>query len=90
MATVLVTGGSGFIGSHAILQLLADGHAVRSTIDFARTTTTNIADSELHCATDGHVGAIALAEHVDAAIHSNCPRAWSATHNHWTNRHRGG
>ena len=32
MATVLVTGGSGFIGSHAILQLLADGHAVRSTL----------------------------------------------------------
>lgn len=32
MATVLVTGGSGFIGSHAILQLLADGHVVRSTL----------------------------------------------------------
>ena len=29
---VLITGGSGFIGSHAILQLLADGHAVRSTL----------------------------------------------------------
>jgi nucleoside-diphosphate-sugar epimerase len=32
MATVLVTGGSGFIGSHAILRLLADGHDVRSTL----------------------------------------------------------
>jgi nucleoside-diphosphate-sugar epimerase len=30
--TVLVTGGSGFIGSHAILQLLAAGHRVRTTI----------------------------------------------------------
>lgn len=32
MSTVLVTGGSGFIGSHAILQLLAAGHAVRATV----------------------------------------------------------
>jgi len=30
--TVLVTGGSGFIGSHAILQLLAAGHRVRATV----------------------------------------------------------
>ena len=32
MATVLVTGGSGFIGSHAILQALAAGHDVRATL----------------------------------------------------------
>src|SRR4029453_4102316 len=32
MATVLVTGGSGFIGSHCILHLLAPGHAVRATV----------------------------------------------------------
>jgi len=29
---VLVTGGSGFIGSHCILQLLAAGHRVRTTV----------------------------------------------------------
>jgi nucleoside-diphosphate-sugar epimerase len=32
MSTVLVTGGSGFIGSHCILQLLAGGHTVRTTV----------------------------------------------------------
>ena len=32
MSKVLVTGGSGFIGSHAIVQLLAAGHRVRTTI----------------------------------------------------------
>jgi nucleoside-diphosphate-sugar epimerase len=32
MSTVLVTGGSGFIGSHCILQLLEAGHNVRTTV----------------------------------------------------------
>jgi dihydroflavonol-4-reductase len=32
MNTVLVTGGSGFVGSHVILQLLHAGHVVRTTV----------------------------------------------------------
>jgi nucleoside-diphosphate-sugar epimerase len=32
MSKVLVTGGSGFIGTHIILQLLAAGHQVRTTV----------------------------------------------------------
>src|SRR5215472_17191004 len=36
MSKVLVTGGSGFIGSHCILQLLAAGHEVRTTVRSSR------------------------------------------------------
>lgn len=32
MSLVLVTGGSGFVGSYCILQLLAEGHSVRTTV----------------------------------------------------------
>ncbi|HUZ32517.1 MAG TPA: aldehyde reductase [Xanthobacteraceae bacterium] len=32
MSTVLVTGGSGFIGSYCIIRLLADRHTVRTTV----------------------------------------------------------
>lgn len=32
MSAVLVTGGSGFVGSYCILQLLAEGHTVRTTV----------------------------------------------------------
>jgi nucleoside-diphosphate-sugar epimerase len=36
MSTVLVTGGSGFIGTHCIAQLLGAGHQVRTTVRSAK------------------------------------------------------
>ncbi|MHC4775349.1 MAG: NAD-dependent epimerase/dehydratase family protein, partial [Planctomycetota bacterium] len=33
---VLVTGGAGYIGSHAALRLMADGHAVTVIDDLSR------------------------------------------------------
>jgi nucleoside-diphosphate-sugar epimerase len=32
MARVLVTGGTGFVGAHCLLQLLAAGHETRATV----------------------------------------------------------
>jgi nucleoside-diphosphate-sugar epimerase len=32
MSTVLVTGGTGFIGAHTLVQLIAEGHTVRTTV----------------------------------------------------------
>ena len=43
MSTVLVTGGSGFVGSHAVAEPLREGNTVRATV---RATVRNLERSE--------------------------------------------
>ena len=56
----------------------------------ARTATADIADHELQGPADGEVGAVALAEHVDTAVHTDGLRARTVTDDDRTHRHRGG
>ncbi|MFP5227121.1 MAG: SDR family oxidoreductase [Acidobacteriota bacterium] len=56
MSTVLVTGGSGFIGSHCILQLLEAGHTVRTTVRSLDREADVRAMLAPHPANTGHVG----------------------------------
>ena len=42
MATVLVTGGAGFIGSHLVTRLVADGHMVRVLDDLSTGSMSNL------------------------------------------------
>ena len=71
MSTVLVTGGAGFIGSHLVERLLAEGHAVRVLDDLSSGRVENVpAGVELieGCVTDAAAVGRA-AEGAQRAVH---------------------
>ena len=62
---------------------------MRCTINFSGTTATDIANDQLNRSANCEVGSVTLSKHIHAAIHANCTRAWSVTHDDRPNRHRG-
>jgi UDP-glucose 4-epimerase len=69
----LVTGGAGFIGSHIVERLLADGNRVRVLDDFSTGTSENLPDSEELEIITGDVGNFGTVrnsmESVDVVFH---------------------
>lgn len=68
---ILVTGGAGFVGSHLIEQLLAEGHRVIALDNLATGTTRNISFAESETRFDlvvGDVTDLALVEKLTASV----------------------
>ncbi len=69
---VLVTGGAGFIGSHVVDALLANGNDVHALDDLSKGLVTNLPDSAvLHIGdiADASVGRLFREFHFDAVVH---------------------
>jgi len=90
--TYLVTGGCGFIGSHLVDALLADGHSVRVLDDLSTGSRDNLSGAASLMV--GDVGDTDTVQHamdgVDACFHlaavasvARSTEAWLETH--WTN-----
>ncbi len=89
MASYLVTGGAGFIGSHLVDALIGDGHSVRVLDDLTSGSRNNIAIKAAFIkgsVTDPEIVAQAL-DGVDGCFHlaaiasvEQCKRDWLRTH----------
>ncbi len=64
--------------------------AVGGAVDLAWAATADVADDELEGPSDRRVGAVALAERVDAGVHADLAGARAAADDHRPDRHRGG
>jgi UDP-glucose 4-epimerase len=89
MASYLVTGGAGFIGSHLVDRLLADGHRVRVVDDLSSGLERNVdARADLVVADLREPGVVeAGVAGVEGIFHlaavasvARCNEAWTATH----------
>ena len=74
-ARILVTGGSGFIGSHLVRRLLEEGHEVLVVDNFSSGTRANLADLFVHPRLEvmRHDVTFPLYVEVDEIYHLACP-----------------
>jgi nucleoside-diphosphate-sugar epimerase len=76
MARVLVTGGTGFVGAHCLLQLLAAGHQTRATVrDLAREADVR---AMLRQGGAGDVGERLALFRADLTADADGPKRWPA------------
>lgn len=75
MATILVTGAAGFIGSHTTDQLLAAGHAVVGVDNFRTGKVANLAAARRSAAFRLIEADVAEAGALDAVVHEARPKA---------------
>lgn len=89
MATYLVTGGCGFIGSHLVKKLLDDGHTVRVLDDLSVGRAENIPKSVeliIGSVTDKYVVRSSMWG-VDACFHLAAKKASTRSHEEWLFTH---
>lgn len=90
MSTYLVTGGCGFIGSHLVESLIADGHAVRVLDDLSSGSLDNLANGvELRkgCVTDPTLAAEAI-DGIDGCFHLAAISSVDKSKAFWLDSHR--